>query len=237
MPRRPRAATAGLIFHVLNRSAKRAPLFESEQDYAAFERVLAATLGQHDVELHAYCLMPNHWHMVLSPGGDGELSSLMHRLTTTHARRWHLVRGLDGQGAVYQGRFRAIPVGSDRHFLSVCRYVERNALRASLVSRAEDWPWSSLSKRRPNPVTACLAAWPVPKPPEWTTYVNEPQTDAELQAIRRAVACGEPFGDDEWCRAIKGSLALGSRRPPGGQAGRGSRVGRSEATPDPLTNM
>jgi putative transposase len=235
MPRRRRAATAGLTFHVLNRSAKRVPLFESDDDFALFERIVARTLGKHDVALHAYCLMPNHWHMVLSPGADGELSRLMHRLTTTHARRWHLARGLDGQGAVYQGRFRAIPVGADRHFLWVCRYVERNALRASLVSRAEDWPWSSLGRRRRDPGTAWLASWPVPRPIGWTTYVNEPQTDAELRTFRRAVVNDEPFGDEGWREAVQARLGLAPRRRSGADA-RAIRVGRSAATPDPITN-
>jgi putative transposase len=232
MPRRPRPETAGLIFHVLNRSAKRAPLFECEQDYLAFERILATTLPQHDVALHAYCLMPNHWHMLLTQRGDGALSRLMHRLTTTHARRWHLVRGLDGQGAVYQGRFKAIPVGSDRHFLSVCRYVERNALRAALVERAEDWPWSSLAQHRRGAVAALLAAWPVPRPAGWAAYVNEPQTDIELQTIRRAIAHDDPFGDESWRLAVGGRRIAAGRRP----GDRMARVGRSAATPDPLTN-
>jgi len=232
MPRRPRVATAGLVFHVLNRAAKRAPLFESEQDYAAFERILAWALGQHDVALHAYCLMPNHWHMVLSPGADGELSKLMHRLTTTHARRWHLARGLDGQGAVYQGRFKAIPVGNDRHFLWACRYVERNALRASLVSRAEDWPWSSLPRSRQSPVTERLTAGPVPRPSEWATYVNEPQTDAELEAIRTAVACDKPFGNATWCHTIKSGLGVTAKRPSNDGASR--RSGGATRRPTPL---
>ncbi len=94
------------------------------------------------VAVFAYCLMPNHWHLVASPTAPGALSIFMHRLTTTHARLWHRARGSAGEGAVYQGRFSAIPIQCDRHFLIVCRYVERNALRASLVSRAEDWPWS-----------------------------------------------------------------------------------------------
>src|SRR5262245_2670479 len=101
MPRRQRASTKGLVFHVLNRSAKRARLFDGAGDYEAFERVLSGALDKGYVALFAYCIMPNHWHFVLSPTSEGGLSRFMHRLTTTHARRWHIHRNLEGQGAVY----------------------------------------------------------------------------------------------------------------------------------------
>jgi len=137
MPRRPRVSTAGMTFHVMNRAARRLPLFECSADYSAFERILFDAIARGDVSLFAYCLMPNHWHLLLSPRVDGSLSRFMHWLTTTHARRWEIVRHSDGQGAVYQGRFRAVPITSDEHFLCACRYVERNppARRAGRKSR------------------------------------------------------------------------------------------------------
>ncbi len=184
MPRRPRVATAGLTFHVMNRAARRLPLFECAGDYAAFERVLVDAVGRSDISLFAYCLMPNHWHLLLSPIRDGELSRFMHWLTMTHARRWQLARHADGQGAVYQGRFRAVPVTSDDHFLCVCRYVERNPLRAMLVDRAEAWKWSSLWRRCGNGEAKWLAPWPVTEPIDWRDVVNVPQTNAELDACR-----------------------------------------------------
>lgn len=195
VPRRPRLSTAGLVFHVVNRGAKRSRLFDCDSDYAAFEGLLSRAVERNDVALLAYCLMPNHWHLLVSPRVDGELSRFMHWLTTTHARRWQLARHADGQGAVYQGRFKAIPVSHDHHFLWVCRYVERNAARGFLVRRAEDWRWSSLWRRRNHVQVPCLAKWPVPEPVDWLNHVNTPQTDAELEAFRAAMVRGEPFGD------------------------------------------
>ena len=215
MPRRPRTSTSGLIFHVVNRAAKRAPLFESAGDYDAFEHVLAEAIARDNVDLFAYCLMPNHWHLLLSPGTDGALSRFMHWLTTTHARRWQTVRGLDGQGAVYQGRFRSIPVSSDEHFLWVGRYVERNALRAGLVKDAKDWPWSSLARRLLESSTSWLTEWPVSRPEDWTLHVNRPQTDAEVQAFKDSMAKGEPFGESEWKRATMVRMGLLPRQPRG----------------------
>ncbi len=207
MPRRRRTSTTGLVFHVVNRGAKKSRLFDSDRDYAAFERILAAAVRRFRIALIAYCLMPNHWHLLLSPASDDELSRFMHWLTTTHACRWHIVHGTSGEGAVYQGRFKAIPVSSDHRFLWVCRYVERNAARAGLVHRAEDWRWSSLWHRLHDVGDMPLAAWPVAEPADWIDHVNRPQTDAELEAFRRCTLNGLPFGDAAWCEAVGGEDA------------------------------
>jgi putative transposase len=211
MPRRKRCATTGLVFHVLNRAAKRARLFENSTDYHAFERILAAALDRGGVTLFAYCIMPNHWHLLLSPTDDNGLSRFMHWLTTTHARRWQLCRKLEGQGAVYQGRYKAIAVSDDQHFLTVCRYVERNALRASLVERAEDWPWSSLAGYDEDGRSRVMtAAWPVARPPNWPDYVNMPHSASELDEIRAAIKSNRPFGSEGWKQMIAASLQLPS---------------------------
>jgi putative transposase len=232
MPRRPRTSTAGLYFHVVNRAAKRSTLFESADDYTAFEDVLASAAGRHHVSLFAYCVMPNHWHLLLSANVDGALSRFMHWLTTTHARRWQIHRGLEGQGAVYQGRFKSIPIGDDHHFLWVCRYIERNPLRAALVNRAEAWPWSSLSKRHADE-SSFLAQWPVSCPADWTAFVDQPQTEAEERAFKEAMARGEPFGEEDWSRGVKTKLGL-LRSGVRGRRSKHSRECPQQMTPDPL---
>ena len=92
----------------------------------------------------AYSLMPSHWHLLLWPKRDGDLAAFMQRLTITHVRRWQGHRGYVGLGHVYQGRYKSFPVESDENLWVVARYVERNALRAELVLRAEEWRWSSV---------------------------------------------------------------------------------------------
>jgi putative transposase len=193
MPRRQRLSTCGVIFHALNRAAKRAPLFEDFGDYAALLSILADGLRRYRVVLFAYCLMPTHWHFVLSPLADGELSRFMHWFTTTHARRWQIAHGMNGYGAVYQGRFKAVPVGHDR-FLWVCRYVERNPVRASLVDSADQWYWSSLSQRLRGSDCVPLLEWPVVRPDDWLAQVNAAQTPAEIEAFHRSMKHGKPFG-------------------------------------------
>jgi putative transposase len=213
MPRRKRDRRAGVVFHALNRAAKRAVIFENAGDYATFDKLIQEALQRERVDVLAYCTMPTHWHFVLTPTVEGALSRFMQWLETTHARRWQDAHGLTGVGAVYQGRFKAIPIGCDRHFLWVCRYVERNPVRAGLVERAEDWRWSSLAGHD-NERPAWLASWPIPRPPDWRSQVNIPQTEAELAAFRQAMRNGTPFGEESWKQEIMQSQGL-SPRPRG----------------------
>lgn len=212
MPRTNRAAPGGMVFHVLNRGVGRQRLFDKPADYAAFEEVLEETLDKLPMRICSYCLMPNHWHFVVWPEHDGDLAQFMQRLSVTHVTRWQKNRRRVGEGHVYQGRFKSFPVETNNYFYQVVRYVERNALRASLVERAEDWQWSSLWRRERGTVDQrrWLSAWPVSRPRRWVQHVNEPQTAAELEALRRCVARGQPFGSPGWIESTATQLGLES---------------------------
>lgn len=212
-----------MVFHVLNRGVGRRTLFDKDGDYAAFEKVIEETLRTRPMRCCAYCLMPNHWHLVLWPQGDGDLRAFVQQLTNTHVKRWKEHRREIGLGHLYQGRYKSSPVQSDEHFYQVIRYVERNALRANLVPRAESWPWSSLRRmERDDPAFPLLAGWPLPRPSKWIEIVNQPQTEAELHALRRSVNRGTPLGDDPWVATTAKHLGLEStlrrRGRPGIQA-------------------
>ncbi len=133
MGRALRAAAGGLVYHVLNRANARLPLFEKDGDYKAFERVLDEARNYCDVPLLTYCVMPNHWHLVVQPRADGDLSRFVGWLTLTHTQRWHAHYHAVGLGHLYQGRFKSFPIQEDDHLVTVCRYVERNPLRAGLL--------------------------------------------------------------------------------------------------------
>src|SRR5262249_19586816 len=144
-------------------------LFRKEDDYAAFERVLQDAQDRVPIRLLSFCVMPSHWHLVLWPEHDGDLSEYLRWLTVTHTQRWHAAHRTSGTGPLYQGRFKSFPVQDDEHLLTVCRYVERNALRAKLCSRAQDWRWGSLWQRRQRVPSVSLAEeWPVPRQRQWT---------------------------------------------------------------------
>ncbi len=226
MPKRPRCG-AGLVFHVINRGVRRSVLFDGPGDYAAFLRILSESADRVPTRLLAYALMPNHWHLVLWPHRDDELTRYVGWATLTHACRWQCVHGTRGTGPVYQGRFKAIPVENDHHFLTVCRYVERNPLRAGLVSRAEDWPWSSAATR-PAGTRPALEPWPVPRPPGWLDIINESEPADSLERVQRAVSLSAPFGSVDWCNDTAQRLAwtTGRRRagrPTSGRAAKSLR--------------
>lgn len=211
MPRAARIAPGGMVFHVLNRGNDRRTIFEDDGDYEAFLRMLYQIQQAAPMRVLAYCLLSNHWHMLLWPEHDGDLARFMHRLTTAHVRRWHLHHRSVGRGHLYQGTYKSFPVQEDQHFYTVCRYVERNALRAKLVRRAERWRWGSLAqslKEQGLEETVELSKWPVSRPRDWVELVNAAQTEAELEALRTSVQRGRPFGRADWQHSTAQQLGL-----------------------------
>jgi len=177
----------------MNRAIRGQVLFGDVAEYLAFQHLLAHALSEVPTRLLAYCLMPNHWHMLLWPAADSELTAFVRWLTATHARRLHRWRGTTGTGAVYQSRFRAVPVENEGYFYRVARYVERNAVRAQLAERADGWPWCSASPAgRLHGIE--LAEWPVERPPNWLRFVNDEEPVGDVDFIRAQTACGDPIG-------------------------------------------
>ena len=200
MPRRPRVCPAGVCFHVLNRAVARLPLFEKQEDYEAFERVLAEAFERQPLPIFAYTVMPNHWHFVVRPETNDQVSEFFRWLTHTHTMRWHAHHHTEGTGHLYQGRFKTFPIEADDHLLVVLRYVERNPVRAKLCRQAEDWKYGSAWRNMHGSAQdrQLLAKWPIPRPRQWRAFVNEPQTQSEVDAIRSSLRRGTPFGTDNW---------------------------------------
>jgi putative transposase len=230
MGRPLRQAVGGIVYHVLNRRVLRLPLFEDEGYYLAFEKVLLQAMQREDApELFTFCLMPNHWHLLLRPKANGDLPRWMQWLTVTHTHRWHSHHQTSGTGPVYQGRFKSFPVQEDEHFLTVARYVERNALQADLIpeGRAEKWRWCSAwlrntrSKRKQTDIEIKLAGlhadWPIDRPSNWNRILNTAMTDKEVQAIQHRIHRGNPMGDPHWTDRIVERLQLHSTVRPRGR--------------------
>jgi putative transposase len=212
MPRRARAILGGYAYHVLNRANGRLRLFRKEGDFAAFERVIEEAFARVPLRILGYAVMGNHWHFMVWPrqGRHEQVSEFFRWLTVTHSQRWHAHHGTSGMGHVYQGRFKSFPIAADEHLLAVLRYIERNPLRAGLVERADDWRWGSLYRRThgTSHERALLADSPVPLGRLWRQYVNEPQSEAELAAIRQSIKRGQPFGEDAWQKKVARQLGL-----------------------------
>jgi putative transposase len=213
MPRPLRQIQAGIIYHVLNRGNARQMLFRKPADFQAFCKVLAEALGRFPVDLLAFCLMGNHWHLLLRPRAGGALSQMMGWMTVTHARRHHQHYSLGGH--LYQGRFKSFPVQSDEHFLTVARYIHANPLRAKLCQRAQDWLWSDLNAELARQVP--LKDWPVDRPRNWLAVVNEPQNASEQQQVVQSIRRGVPFGSAQWTKRMARELGLQNTLRPRGR--------------------
>lgn len=203
-PLRPTAAN--VVYHVLNRANARMTLFDADGDYAAFQRVLTQACARVSMRLLAYCIMPNHWHLVVWPRHDGDLSRFMNWLTLTHTQRWHQHRHTVGEGHAYQGRFKSFPVETSEYFLTLCRYVERNPVRAGLVERVEQWRWSSAGANGTVP----LHEWPMARPRDWCSWVNESEPTEQLNMVRKSVLKGQPYGSARWVEQMVTQWNLGA---------------------------
>jgi putative transposase len=210
MARKPRVAPGGVVYHVLNRSAGRVKILDRQKEFVAFENLIVEARDRHPLRILSYCLMGTHWHFVVLPEADGDLTAFFRWLAHTHAMRWRVSHRSVGDGHLYQGRFKSFPVQQDAHLLTVCRYVERNALSAGLVDRAEHWRWSSLWAREQGPaeLRAILSPWPVQRPTDWIRHVNERITAKELERLRGSVDRGQPFGTDKWTARMVARMRL-----------------------------
>ena len=218
MPRTARTSVGGLCYHALNRGNRRDAVFHKPGDYDGFVSAIRDACARLPVDILGYCLMPDHFHLVLRPRANGDLGRWMQWLLTAQARRYHRHSGTSGH--VGQGRFQAFPIQDDDHLATVLRYVERNALRADLVARAEAWAWSRL----PGWLGRDPLVWrgePPIRDPDWLARVNEPLSVGDLHRLRRAVSRGRPFGDEAWTRATAERLGLGSCLRPRGRPRKG----------------
>lgn len=210
MPRTARATPGGHVFHVLNRGNGRQTVFHEPRDYEAFARLMVQAGERAPVGIMAWCLMPNHFHLLLRPPGDADLARWMQWLMTVHVRRHHARHGTGGH--LWQGRFKSFPVQDDAHLLTVARYVESNPRRAGLVARAEDWRWSSLPVRLGRdgvgPDRAALEA-ALELPSGWADWVNGTVPEGEASRLGRCIAKGTPFGGLAWVEETARRLGLG----------------------------
>ena len=204
MPRITRVDIGGEIYHVLNRANARVTIFDNEKDYQQFEDILEEAVTKFNMQLLAYCIMPNHWHLIIYPKNDGDMQLFMSWLTNTHTRRWHVSKSTVGQGHLYQGRYKSFICEKDTHLLSVLRYVERNAKTANLVKKAEDWKWSSVWRRTfgTQKQKSLLCVWPIPVSKTYLYLLNEPISTNEIEKIEKSEEKSIPFGRNTWINSI-----------------------------------
>lgn len=233
MPRPLRPVDDGLVYHVINRGNNRQDVFQKPEDYLAFLQALADLKERKPFELYGYCLLSNHFHLLLRPKG-ASISRIVQSLLVSHTQRYH--KHHRSGGHVWQGRFKSPVIQNDEHLLTVLRYIEANPLRAKLVKRAEKYPWTSYHVHGCGEVSPLvdrlityeeLAAQAKTRQRKWAEQVHAPLAEQVLTEVRRSNTTGLPYGDDNWVKRLAKKLDLdlvirprGRPKKPEGGAGK-----------------
>ena len=191
MARKLRHCPKGGIFHLCNRAVLKTKMFFSEQEYQEIELVLREALAKFPVSIFAYCIMPNHWHLLGRANEEKAISRFMHWFGTTQSKRWRTANETIGLGAVFQNRFRSHAVVGQNSFLKVAHYIERNPVASNLCKHPGEWPWSSATSQPRLP----LSEWPTPKPEDWSARLKRPTDKETMKRLRIAKLSSRPFAD------------------------------------------
>jgi putative transposase len=215
MPRISRGLADDCIYHVINRGNGGQVVFQKDKDYEAFVNLMKEAKIRYAVKIFAYCLMPNHFHLVVMPHQSEDLSKWMQWLLTSHVRRFHKHYGTSGH--IWQGRYKSFLIQKDSHLLSVLKYVESNPLRAGLVNAANNWLWSSHRESIHKGGHLLIDEVPVELPKEWSKFVNESIAEKELEKLRQSVSRQSPYGDSSWQVDVSKTFGLESTIRPRGR--------------------
>jgi putative transposase len=224
MPRLPRPIEDGLVYHAINRGNNRADVFGDDGDRLAFLDTLAKAKQKYPFRLLGYCLMTNHFHLLLSPEAGQSISRILQSVTVAHTWRYH--KRHQTLGHVWQGRFKSPVVQDDGHLLIVLRYIEANPLRAGLVDDLAAYPWSSFPAHglgRPDPLLDPvplldeLGRTPRERQARWRRRVSVSPAKAEVLRIRESLRTGKPLGTDDWVASKASSLGIALNPRPRGR--------------------
>ncbi len=222
MPRPNRITLGGYVYHVLNRANGRLKIFKKAGDFLAFEQILAEGIERFTMRICGYCIMSNHWHLLLWPEHDGALANFMRWITLTHTQRYHAAHGTTGIGHLYQGRYKSFPVQDDSYYLTVMRYVESNPVRAEIVDKVEDWPWSSFAVRQGSESLFNLSDGPIKLPNNWGKLVRDHIDQKELDHLNNSINRGAPLGELNWARKTAVEMNIESTMNPRGRPRKGT---------------
>ena len=201
MARMARVVVPDLPHHVTQRGNRRQQTFFSPQDYVAYMSLLSTAKADAGVGIWAYCLMPNHVHLVVVPAQPDSLSRLFRDAHLRYTRRVNFREGWSGH--LWQERFHSF-VMDERHLLSTVRYTELNPVRAGLCNSPENWPWSSVHAHLCGADDTLVEVTPMMRRiSDWRSYLGSAEPDAELDTIRTHARTGRPAGDETFVRQLE----------------------------------
>lgn len=228
MPRHARFVLAGIPVHLIQRGNNRGPCFFAERDYAYYLHVLGRAAPRAGCDIHAYCLMTNHVHLVLTPRTPDACAGLMKSLGQRYVQFVNRVYGRSG--TLWEGRFRSCLIESEAYLLTCCRYVELNLVRAGMTRSPFEYRWSSVHRNAngsPDPLLTPheeylrLGASASGRCAAYRALLSEVISESELSGIRKATSGGFALGGDQFQTVIAATLATRVTR---GKAGRPSRA-------------
>ena len=174
MGRKLRQTPKGFAYHTYNRVGWRHEIFSDSLDYICFLKCLSKAKEEIPINVCSVCIMPNHWHLALYPKEDELIQKFMHRLTSLHVKKWQKRWNCIGTGPLYQGRYKLKIVKDISYYLNLIRYIERNPVRANLVSNCTDWPWSSatIREQKNNIFYYLIDQGPIKLPDNWNKFLE-----------------------------------------------------------------
>lgn len=204
MVRLARVVVPGIPHHVTQRGNRRLETFFEDDDYRAYLDLLAASCTEAGVAAWAYCLMPNHVHLVLVPE---EPDGLRRALGEAHRRYTRRINFREGwRGHLWQERFHSFPMDED-YLLATARYVELNPVRARLVRKPEAWPWSSARAHLAGRDDALVQVAPLLRRiPDWTRFLAGGMAEDEIEQIRKHGRTGRPLGAKRFVERLERRL-------------------------------
>jgi putative transposase len=204
MARIARVVVPGLPHHITQRGNRREPVFFEADDYRLYRRLIATAAHHARAAVWAYCLMPNHVHLIVTPTDEDGLRATFgeahRRYTGAINARFHWT------GHLFQGRFGAV-VMDESHLLAAARFIALNPVVAGLVSRAEDWPWSSARAHLAGKDDELATVAPLHALiPDFAGLLAMPVDAAVAARIERAPTIGRPLGAPEWITMLERQL-------------------------------
>jgi len=214
MARLARVVAPGLPHHVTQRGNRRQTVFFSDEDYEAYKALAAEYCRAAGVAVWAWCLMPNHVHLVLVPADEDGLRRALGEVHRRYTRRINFREGW--RGYLWQGRFASF-VLDEAHLMAAARYVELNPVRAGLCARPEDWSWSSAAAHLAGKDDGLVTVAPLLElAPDWRTLLDGGLDEAALEAIRKHERTGRPLGSEAFLAGLEARLGRQLKRAPPG---------------------
>lgn len=215
MPRVARGLADNQIYHIINRGNRRETVFHDKYDYERFLKLLEESKQRYEINIYAYCLMPNHFHIVVYTNDAQSLSKALHWISSSYVRYYNKKYKISGH--LWQGRYKSFIVQQDSYLLVLLKYVEANPKRANIVKRCEDFKYSSAYNRINKIDDNILDIVPIELPNNWSNYINDKENKTDIDYIRNSIERQSPLGDELWQVNLAKKYGLESTLNPRGR--------------------